>query len=296
MRNGWTSLRVGARRAAKRLLAMGLVLGLGALCAGILPLASFAASPIDDTIVVRGNRRIEAAVVRGYFHGPDGGLDAAAVNDGLKALYASGLFADVKVAWSGTHLVVTVAEAPLIDRVQFEGNKQFKDKDLTTEIRSKAHTPLTTAGVQDDVSRIAELYDATITPKTIVKGDGRVDLVFEIKEGPKTGISKIVFIGNHAFSDQRLKGVIKTSESGLLAFLKTTTPTGSNPIVTSSTPSISSTASPTPRWWRRPGPTMPRAKASTSPSRSTRASATGSAQSTSNRMSARSTSRRCATR
>jgi outer membrane protein insertion porin family len=186
---------------------MGLVLGLGALCAGILPLASFAASPIDDTIVVRGNRRIEAAVVRGYFHGPDGGLDAAAVNDGLKALYASGLFADVKVAWSGTHLVVTVAEAPLIDRVQFEGNKQFKDKDLTTEIRSKAHTPLTTAGVQDDVSRIAELYrhsgryDATITPKTIVKGDGRVDLVFEIKEGPKTGISKIVFIGNHAFSD-----------------------------------------------------------------------------------------------
>jgi outer membrane protein insertion porin family len=191
--------------------------------------ACFAASPSDDTIVVHGNRRIEAAVVRGYFHAkPDGALDAAAVNDGFKALYASGLFADVGVAWSGLHLVVTVAEAPVIDRVQFEGNKQFKDKELTGEVHSKARTPLTTAGVQDDVARIAELYrhsgryDVTITPKTIVKGEGRVDLAFEIKEGPKTGIAKIVFIGNHAFSDQRLKGVIKTSESGWLAFLKTT--------------------------------------------------------------------------
>jgi outer membrane protein insertion porin family len=223
---------VGPRRAAKRLLAKGLTvcfaLGLAALSVLVSPPASFAASPSDDTIVVRGNRRSEAAVVRGYFHAkPDGALDAAAVNDGLKALYASGLFADVKVAWSGTHLVVTVAEAPLIDRVQFEGSKQFKDKDLASEIRSKARTPLTTAGVQDDVSRITELYrhsgryDATITPKTIAKGEGRVDLVFEIKEGPKTGVTKIVFFGNRAFSDQRLKGVIKTSESGLLAFLKT---------------------------------------------------------------------------
>jgi outer membrane protein insertion porin family len=233
MRNGWTSSRGGAGHAAKRLLAKGLTaclaLGLGALCAVVSSLACFAASPFDDAIAVRGNRRIEAAVVRGYFHAKaDGALDEAAVNDGLKALYASGLFADVKVAWSGTHLVVTVAEAPLIDRVQFEGNKQFKDKDLTGEIRSKTRTPLTTARVQDDVLRNAEFYrhpgryDATITPKTIAKGEGRVDLVFEIKEGPKTGIAKIVFIGNRAFSDQRLKGVIKTSESGLLAFLKTT--------------------------------------------------------------------------
>jgi outer membrane protein insertion porin family len=232
-RLGWTSSRLGAGRAAERLLAKGLTaclaLGLGALCAVASSRTSFAASPSDDAIAVRGNRRIEAAVVRGYFHAkPDGALDAAAVNDGLKALYASGLFADVKVAWSGTHLVVTVAEAPLIDRVQFEGNKQFKDKDLSGEIRSKARTPLTTARVQDDVLRNAEFYrhpgryDATITPKTIAKGEGRVDLVFEIKEGPKTGIAKIVFIGNRAFSDQRLKGVIKTSESGLLAFLKTT--------------------------------------------------------------------------
>jgi outer membrane protein insertion porin family len=285
---------------------LGPVLGLGALCAAVFSQTAWAASPSDDIIVVRGNHRIEAVVVRGYFHAkPDGALDEAAVNDGLKALYASGLFADVKVGWSGTHLIVTVAEAPVIDRVQFEGNKQFKDKEFTGEIRSKARTPLTKAGVQDDVERIAELYrhtgryDATITPKTIAKGEGRVDLVFEIKEGPKTGISKIVFTGNHAFSDQRLKGVIKTSESGWLAFLKTTDVYDADRLESdrdllhsfylkhgyADAQVVAAT-----------GAYDAARKGSTSPSRSRKATAFGSTRSTSSRMSARSTSRRCARR
>jgi outer membrane protein insertion porin family len=203
-----------------------------ALCAlAILAFAhdGSAAAPADSSIVVLGNRRVDAAAIREHFRGaPDGRLDPAAVNAGLKTLYATSLFKDVRIAWSGPRLVVTVVEAPVIDRVQFEGNKQFKDKDLTKEIRSKAHTPLTKAAIQDDVARIQEIYrhtghyDAQITPKTIGKGEGRADLVFEIKEGAKTGVRKIVFIGNHAYSDQWLKGVIKTSESGWFGFLKTT--------------------------------------------------------------------------
>ncbi len=188
-----------------------------------------AAAPGDTLIVVHGNRRVDAMAIREHFHAsPDGRLDPAAVNAGLKTLYATGLFEDVRIAWSGPRLVVTVLEAPVIDRVQFEGNKQLKDKDLVKEIRSKAHTPLTKAAIQDDVARIQDIYrhtgryDAQIVPKLITKAEGRADLVFEIKEGAKTGVRKIVFIGNHAYSDQWLKGVIKTSESGWFGFLKTT--------------------------------------------------------------------------
>jgi outer membrane protein insertion porin family len=206
-----------------------LAVSLCALAVLAVSLDARAASLSDASIAVRGNRRIDAAAVRGHFHAtPDGRLDAAAVNEGLKSLYATGLFDDVKVGWSGARLIVTVVEAPVVDRVQFEGNKQIKEKDLAAEIRSKAHTPVTRAAIQDDVARIQDMYrhtgryDVKITPKTIARGDGRADLVFEIKEGAKTGITKIVFIGNHAFSDQRLKGVIKTSESGWFAFLKTT--------------------------------------------------------------------------
>jgi outer membrane protein insertion porin family len=202
-----------------------------AICAVALLAFAFehSAEAADASIIVHGNRIVDAAAIRGHFHpARDGRLDAAAVNDGIKSLFATGRFEDVAIAWSGSRLVVTVTEAPIIDRVRFEGNKQIKDKDLAGDIRSKAHTPLTKATVQDDVSRIQDIYrrtgryDAEVTPKTIGRGEGRADLVFEIKEGAKTGIRKIVFIGNRAFSDQWLKGVIKTTESGWFAFLKTT--------------------------------------------------------------------------
>jgi outer membrane protein insertion porin family len=149
--------RVCVGRRAQRLLA-------SALCAlAVLAFArdgSIAApaevSPAGASIVVHGNRRVDAAAIREHFHAsPEGRLDPAAVNAGLKTLYATGLFDDVKIAWSGPRLVVTVLEAPVVDRVQFVGNKQLKDKDLTKEIRSKAHTPLTKAAIQDDVARIA---------------------------------------------------------------------------------------------------------------------------------------------
>ena len=123
--------RVGAGRRAKRLLA-------AAFCAfAVLAFApdGSTAGPADASIVVHGNRRVDPAAIRGHFHAaPDGRLDPGAVNEGLKTLYATGLFEDVKIGWSGPRLIVTVVEAPVIDRVQFEGNKQLKDKDLASEI------------------------------------------------------------------------------------------------------------------------------------------------------------------
>jgi outer membrane protein insertion porin family len=187
-----------------------------------------AAAPSEPAIVVEGNRRIDADAIRAHFHpAPDAQLDAAALDAALKELYATGAFEDVKIARSGGHVVVTVVEAPLIGRLQFEGNKKLKDADLEKAIELKPSSPLTRAAVQGDVARLAEFYRhsgryaVAITPKTIARGDGRVDLLFEINEGAKTGVKRIAFIGSHAFSDQRLKAVIATTESGWFGFLKT---------------------------------------------------------------------------
>jgi len=182
----------------------------------------------DLTIEVRGNRRIDAQAIREHFHAAPVALSApSAINAALKELYATGLFEDVKIVTSGARLIVTVVEAPVIDRLRFEGNRQLKDKDLAKEISLKPGGPMTKAGVQGDVTRIAEIYrqsgryQVQVVPKTIARGDGRVDLIFEIKEGAKTGVRRIAFVGNHEFAESRLKGVIKTTESGWLAFLKT---------------------------------------------------------------------------
>jgi len=177
-------------------------------------------------IAVQGNRRIEAEDVRARFlAGPDGGLDAAAINAGIKALYATGLFTDVKVERAGGRLTVIVVEAPVIDRVQFEGNKSLKDQQLADEIQSKARGPLNAATVQADAARITDVYrkngryDAQVVPKTIARGKDRVDLVYEIREGAKSTIKTIAFSGNSAFPAWRLKSVLKTRESSLLSFL-----------------------------------------------------------------------------
>jgi outer membrane protein insertion porin family len=205
--------------------------GMGALCAvalSALAMCRAEAAP-EPTIVVEGNRRVDEQSIRAHFHEKSAAsLSPAAIDSALKELYATGLFEDVKIIPSGTRLIVRVVEAPVIERLRFEGNTQVKDADLTKEISLRPRGPMTRAAVREDVARITEIYrrsgryDVQVTPNTIARGDGRVDLVFEIKEGAKTGVKHIAFAGNHEFGDSRLKGVIKTTESGWFGFLKTT--------------------------------------------------------------------------
>ena len=214
----------------------GLLLGLGLV--GLLPIATFSgaavAAPVGvgvspSSIVVEGNRRVEADTVRSYFKpGPNGTLDANSIDAALKALYATGLFQDVHISQQGGKLIVTVVEGQIINRVAYEGNHRMKDEQLSEEIQSKERSTLSKPTVQSDVQRIIEIYqrngrfDVSVTPKIIERPNNRVDLIFEVNEGEKTGIKHIVFVGNTAYSDWRLKEVIKTAESNFLSFLQTT--------------------------------------------------------------------------
>ena len=187
--------------------------------------AAYAQSASD--IVVEGNRRVEADTIRSYFKpGPGERLDAAKIDSALKALYATGLFQDVKIRHEGSRLVVSVVENQVINRVAFEGNHSAKDEQLTAEIQSKPRGTFSRAMVQADVQRIVDIYQRSgrynvrVDPKIIELPNNRVDLVFEINEGDKTTVQKIVFVGNHAFSDYRLKDVIKTSQSDWLSWLR----------------------------------------------------------------------------
>ena len=194
------------------------------LAAGLV--SSSALAQTVDSIQVEGNRRVEVATIRSYFKpGPGGRLDQGHIDDGLKALIETGLFQDVRINQAGGRLVVTVVENPVIGRIAFEGNKKVKDEQLTSEIQSKPRGTLSRPMVQSDALRITEIYrhagryDVTVVPEIIEQPNNRVDLVFTITEGDKTGINSIEFIGNTTYSSYRLKDVIKTRESNLLSFL-----------------------------------------------------------------------------
>ena len=182
-----------------------------------------------SSIIVQGNQRVEAETIRSYFHpGPSGQLGAFEIDEGVKTLISTGLFQDVRSSIQGGRLVITVTENPVINRIAFEGNKKVKDDQLKAEIQSKERGTLSRPVVQADTARIVEVYrrsgrfDVHVEPKIIELPNNRVDLVFEITEGVKTGVKLIQFVGNRFYSSYRLKDIIKTSETNLLlSFLQT---------------------------------------------------------------------------
>jgi outer membrane protein insertion porin family len=175
------------------------------------------------SVVVEGNKRVDSETIAGYFTG----VDEASVNKGVKDLYATGLFSSIKVKRAGGSVVISVVENNVINRVVFEGNSKVKSETLQGEIQSKPRGPFSQAMVDADIERIKDVYRrsgraaATVTARTVDLPNGRVDVVFTIDEGEKTGVKAINFVGNHAFSDGKLRDLMQTTEMNIFSFLKT---------------------------------------------------------------------------
>lgn len=174
-----------------------------------------------ETIVVEGNRHVDAETIRSYFAGGD-------ANDAVKRLYSTGYFSNVEVSRRGATLVVRVTEnSTRINHVVFVGNSKIKSEDLEKEVTLKDRGAFSQATADADVQRILDMYRrsgrnaASVTVRTVQTPNNAVDVVFDIKEGDKTGVKKIVFVGNHAVSDGQLFGLIETTEMNFLSFFKT---------------------------------------------------------------------------
>ena len=177
-------------------------------------------------IVVEGNQRIEPETVRSYMAVTEGDqFDPARLDQSLKSLFATGLFADVAMRRAGEALVVRVVENPIINRIAFEGNQRIDDTQLDAETQLRPRVVYTRAKVQTDVQRILDLYRrsgryaVTVDPKIIELDQNRVDLVFEINEGSPTYVRRITFIGNSRYSDGSLREEIATKEERWYRFL-----------------------------------------------------------------------------
>lgn len=195
-----------------------------AVLIGVAPLDG-RAQTISD-IRVEGTQRIDPETVRSYLLvKPGDTLDAEGLDRALKALFATGLFADVQLKREGAVLVAQVVENPIINRIQFEGNRRVKDEILNQEVQLRSRQVYTRTKVQNDVKRILDLYRrsgrfaASVEPKAIQLPQNRVDLVFEIAEGDITAVNKIAFVGNQRFSEGSLRDVINTKESRWYRFL-----------------------------------------------------------------------------
>jgi outer membrane protein insertion porin family len=185
-----------------------------------------APAPVENqvikTIAVAGAQRLEPQTILSYVQLRPGQVyTAAAADQALKDLAATDLFSDYRIENNNGNVVISVTENPVINRVILEGNKRIKDDKINKEIKLAPRQIFTRAKVRADVNRIIELYKrqgrfaATVEPKMVQLSQNRVDVVFEINEGAKSKVRAINIVGNHVFSDGKLKGQMLTKEAGL---------------------------------------------------------------------------------
>jgi outer membrane protein insertion porin family len=199
-------------------LVLAVVLGLGAL--------SSAAPAFAQQIVVEGTPGIDPSTIKPYFSG----TDPAAIQRGVDDLKATGIYSSVSAKVVDGKIVVSLIKgAQIINRVVFEGNRNIQKDQLEVEVQSKPHTVYNEATAEADIGRIKEAYKkygrnaALVTKRLVQLPNGRVDLVFTIDEGEKTGIREIRFVGNHAVSSYRLRNLMQTSTMfPILSWFKST--------------------------------------------------------------------------
>ncbi len=184
------------------------------------------AAEIVRKIDITGEQRIEEATIASYMDLRVGDpVDNSVTDRTLKSLFATGLFADVKVSHSGGVVYVEIIENPVINVIEFEGNDAIDDEELRAEIQLRPRQVFTRSKVQSDVSRLYQIYrrqgrfSVSIQPKIIQLDQNRVNLVFEVAEGGVTKIKSIRFVGNKNYSDSKLRNSISTKETAWYRFL-----------------------------------------------------------------------------
>jgi len=183
------------------------------------------------TVEVTGNQRIEVdAIKRVVKTRPGDTYNLKSLSEDLKAIYAMGYFDDIRIETEelpdGNKVTFHVKEKPTLRSVRISGNMWvFDNKEIMEVVTAKRGSILNINVIQNDISRIADLYkeknyhNVKVDYKIFERKDNQADLEFIIDEGAKFKIEKIVFVGNKAFSDKKLKRQMTTSETNILSWI-----------------------------------------------------------------------------
>jgi outer membrane protein insertion porin family len=195
----------------------------------VTPTATVTAAPVSGGVIkainVTGAQRLEPDTVRSYIQLRAGGrYTTESLDQAIRDLFETELFQDVQIRDNNGDLTIEIRENPVINRVILEGNKRIKEDKITKEIKLSPRQIFSRSKVRADVARIVELYRrqgrfaAVVEPKMVQLDQNRVDVVFEINEGPKSKVRQINILGNEKFSDSDLRGEMATKQSRFYRF------------------------------------------------------------------------------
>lgn len=200
----------------------------------VLGINSYAQAPmkvLKIEIVHIGPPAASDTLIKSHIRVKEGeAFSQTSVDDDIRSLYSTGFFANIQVQQrpepGGVALIYQLQGKPLLTQIRFSGNKKFKEKKLLTKVTSKIGQPLDEKKLFSDSQEIQKLYEKSgfygTTVKYVTSVDeqaGKGSVTFEINETPKTKIELVEFVGAQAFSQKKLRKVIKTRKRWMLSFL-----------------------------------------------------------------------------
>jgi outer membrane protein insertion porin family len=186
--------------------------------------------PVITKIEIQGLKRIEEGAVRSKISEKIGEpLSEDKISDDIKTIFKMGYFDDVKVKADpfegGIKLIYVLREKPTIIKVDFQGNKEYGDSKLKEKITITPGSIADTVLIQDNAARLSKFYEeegywlANVVPVIKKISENDVTLTYQIDEGPKIKIRRIIIEGNKHISSSKIKGVMKTSTWWLFSFI-----------------------------------------------------------------------------
>ncbi|OYZ41036.1 MAG: outer membrane protein assembly factor BamA, partial [Thiotrichales bacterium 24-47-4] len=198
--------------------------GVSLLAMGLMTLAQAA-----PKVEFEGLERVTPETALSYISVPTTDkVSKAQVKDMIKSLFATGFFSDVKVYQSNGQLKIKVVERPSIAEIKLEGSKLIKEEELLQALEVigiKKGRILN----ESDLDRIAQdvrqryqnqgYYATVVEPKAEALDRNRVGITIKVQEGELARITKINIVGNKAFDESKLVGLLSLSEPTMWSWL-----------------------------------------------------------------------------
>ena len=145
----------------------------------------------------------------------------------LRALFATGLFKDVRIEIDNGVVVVIVDERSVIASIDFAGLKEFDKDTLTKSLKDfgigegQPFDKALADRAEQELKRqylTRSLYGAEVVTTVTPQERNRVNVTFTVTEGSVARISELRIVGNSAFSESTLKGLFDLNDGGWLNF------------------------------------------------------------------------------
>jgi outer membrane protein insertion porin family len=186
--------------------------------------------PIVNSIEIQGIKRIEETAIKSKISQKVGEpISQEKVNEDIKTIFKMGYFEDARAEIEpfegGIKLIYVLKEKPTIVRIEFQGNKKLDDAKLKEKLAITTGSIADAVLIQDNANKLRSFYEeegywlASIVPVIRKVKPEEVSLTYQISEGPKVKIDKIVIDGNKALSTKQIKKVLSTKEWGIFSFI-----------------------------------------------------------------------------